>query len=127
MTDEAIYRLQIQSSASQVFFSYLPDDVELQLTNPLTPKPVEPPIAPIAADSCDSKKLSESEAVKQLPLEPSDTKSMSSSEHDAKRPLEAMEEPDPEAQKAAGGAEPDQKRTKTEEKKPDPDSEAMKE
>lgn len=35
ITEDAVYRLQIQLSASQVFFSYLPADMELQLTNPL--------------------------------------------------------------------------------------------
>jgi hypothetical protein len=35
ITDHAIYRLQIQLSASQIFFSYLPVEVELQLTAPL--------------------------------------------------------------------------------------------
>lgn len=35
LTDDAVYRLQIQSSASQVFFSYVPADAELQLTNPM--------------------------------------------------------------------------------------------
>merc|ERR1711971_1419638 len=39
MSHEAIYRLQIQSSASQVFFSFLPVDVKLLLTNPLDAKP----------------------------------------------------------------------------------------
>jgi hypothetical protein len=33
VTEEAVYRLQIYSSANQVFFSYLPADVELQLSN----------------------------------------------------------------------------------------------
>mmetsp|Transcript_26161 Transcript_26161/g.33460 ORF Transcript_26161/g.33460 Transcript_26161/m.33460 type:complete len:122 (-) Transcript_26161:116-481(-) len=42
LTYEAIYRFQIQSSASQVFFSYLPVDVELILTNPLDAKVSEP-------------------------------------------------------------------------------------
>jgi hypothetical protein len=34
ITDDATYRLQIQSSASQVFFSFLPVDMELRLTSP---------------------------------------------------------------------------------------------
>ena len=33
VTEEAVYRLQISSSANQVFFSYMPTDVELQLSN----------------------------------------------------------------------------------------------
>ena len=33
VTEEAVYRLQISSSANQVFFSYIPADVELQLSN----------------------------------------------------------------------------------------------
>lgn len=33
VTEEAAYRLQISSSANQVFFSYIPADVELQLSN----------------------------------------------------------------------------------------------
>ena len=41
ITDDATYRLQIQSSASQVFFSYLPVDVELKLTCPLDVNPRE--------------------------------------------------------------------------------------
>ncbi len=41
ITDRAIYRLQIQSSASQVFFSYLPVEMELQLTTPLDVIPSE--------------------------------------------------------------------------------------
>lgn len=41
ITDRAIYRLQIQSSASQVFFSYLPVEMELQLTAPLDVIPSE--------------------------------------------------------------------------------------
>eukprot|EP00985_Skeletonema_marinoi_P001774 scaffold704_cov131-Skeletonema_marinoi.AAC.1 len=35
VTEEAVYRLQISSSANQVFFSYIPADVELQLSNTL--------------------------------------------------------------------------------------------
>ena len=35
IADDAVYRLQIQSSASQVFFAYLPTDAEIQLANPL--------------------------------------------------------------------------------------------
>jgi len=41
VTEDAIYRLQIQSSASQVFFSFLPVDVELIVTNPRDAKPHE--------------------------------------------------------------------------------------
>lgn len=95
MTDEAIYRLQIQSSASQVFFSYLPIDTDLQLTNPNDIKPSEPP-AP-----------TESAAP---PTEP-----------DNKRPLEVAELKEPgavlePAKPAAPEAtvEPEQKRMKTE-------------
>ncbi len=33
VTEEAVYRLQISSSANRVFFSYIPADVELQLSN----------------------------------------------------------------------------------------------
>ncbi len=33
VTEEVVYRLQISSSANQVFFSYIPADVELQLSN----------------------------------------------------------------------------------------------
>lgn len=41
ITDHAIYRLQIQLSASQVFFSYLPVGMELQLTTPMDVNPSE--------------------------------------------------------------------------------------
>ena len=34
VTDEAAYRIQIQSSADRIFFSYLPNGVDLQLSNP---------------------------------------------------------------------------------------------
>ena len=34
ITDNATYRLQIQSSASQIFCSFLPVDMELRLTSP---------------------------------------------------------------------------------------------
>jgi hypothetical protein len=39
IADDAVYRLQIQSSASQVFFAYLPADAEIQLANPLDVNP----------------------------------------------------------------------------------------
>ena len=42
VTEDASYRIQIQSSASQVFFSYMPVDVELELTNPLAEPVGEP-------------------------------------------------------------------------------------
>jgi len=42
ITDEPIYRIQIQSSASRVFFSCLPAGVELQLANPLDVMPSAP-------------------------------------------------------------------------------------
>jgi len=42
MTDEPLYRIQIQSSASRVFFSCLPAGVELQLANPLDVMPSAP-------------------------------------------------------------------------------------
>mmetsp|Transcript_5617 Transcript_5617/g.12774 ORF Transcript_5617/g.12774 Transcript_5617/m.12774 type:complete len:1338 (-) Transcript_5617:117-4130(-) len=94
MTDEAIYRLQIESSASQVFFSHLPVDVELQLTNPLDVKPSEP------TEPGNDKPL----ALDDKPLE-----------SDAKRPLETGEE-NPEATKEdiIMAVEPEQKRMKTE-------------
>ena len=41
VTDEAVYRLQIRSSASEVFFSYLPADVELQLSSTTEKRPLE--------------------------------------------------------------------------------------
>lgn len=34
ITDDATYRIQIQSSASQIFFSFLPVDMELRVTSP---------------------------------------------------------------------------------------------
>jgi len=54
MNDEAVYRLQIQSSTSQVFFSYLPADVGLQMTNPLEVSPsgtAEPGVMPTKSDA----------------------------------------------------------------------------
>lgn len=94
VSDEAIYRLQIQTSASQVFFSYLPTDVELQLTNPLDVKPPEPA------------------ALEDKP-----------SESVAKRPLETEEsnehKTEPETAKDDSVVEPEQKRMKMEEGKPE--------
>ncbi len=43
IAEDADYRLEIQSSASQVFFAYLPADAELQLTNPLDANLPVPP------------------------------------------------------------------------------------
>ncbi|KAL7498685.1 hypothetical protein ACHAWT_008414 [Skeletonema menzelii] len=41
VTEEAVYRLQISSAANQVFFSYIPADVELQLSNTSVKRPLE--------------------------------------------------------------------------------------
>ena len=92
MSYEATYRLQIQSSASQVFFSYLPADTVLQLTNPL-----------------DVMKPSETS------VKSSETSVEKPPETDAKRTLEATAAP--EAKKEEVTAEPEQKRMKTEEAK----------
>ena len=92
VTEDAVYRLQIQSSASQVFFSYLPTEVELQLTSPLDDKQAEP---------AEPEKPAESDA---KPPAESDPKP------DAKRPLETEE---PAGSKESSAAEPEQKRMKT--------------
>lgn len=43
IAEDADYRLEIQSSASQVFFAYLPADAELQVHNPLDANLSVPP------------------------------------------------------------------------------------
>lgn len=101
MTDEAVYRLQIQSSASLVYFSYLPMDTELQLTNPLDIKP----------SSLDVKPSSEPATTAPVDEKPP------APDAPAKRPLETQEKP--EANKDEVTAEPEQKRMKTEEAKPE--------
>lgn len=100
MTEEAVYRLQIQSSSSQVFFSHLPIDVDLQLTNPLDAKPPEPLAPPPAATNDNAN-----------PPAPETNK----------RPLET-EEPkapadQPEGPKETAAVEPEQKKMKIEEGK----------
>jgi histone deacetylase complex regulatory component SIN3 len=102
VTEEAVYRLQIQSSSSQVFFSHVPIEAELQLTNPLEAKPSEPSTQPqpepAAADNSN-------------PPVPETNK----------RPLET-EEPkasaeQPEGPKETAAVEPEQKKMKIEEGK----------
>jgi hypothetical protein len=56
MNGEAIYRIQIQSSSSQVFFSYLPAEVELQ-RKPLESKQPEPAqTEAVATETSDAKR-----------------------------------------------------------------------
>ena len=103
MTDEANYRLQIRSSASQVFFSYLPVDAELQVTNPLdNAKQPEPP----APEPTVEEKPAESAAGA------------------VKRPLETTAEEKGKEEEAAKKddmvVEPEQKKMKTDEEVPKP-------
>ena len=59
VTEEDVYRVQIHSSASQVFFSYLPADVELQLSNNLASekRPLETEKNADMRDEGDSKRV----------------------------------------------------------------------
>ena len=75
VTEDASYRIQIQSSASQVFFSYMPVDVELELTNPLAEPVGEPEDMVLEAKVTES-----SAAAVKRPLETDEEKAASNND-----------------------------------------------